>query len=225
MKVTVIVPVLNGERFVAAALESVLSQSREMPELELEVIVVDNGSEDGTVPLLERDFSGRVHLLREPRRGIAHARNAGLERATAPLIAFLDADDLWMPGKLALQCRWLAARPELALVFCHGQEFSDPEGVFPCRDVQPLLSPCAVLARRSAFDAAGPFPAVRSGEFIAWIGWTKSLGLASAVLPEMLVRRRVHATNTTRGAGALQDYAAAMHWLMERRRTRSPSTP
>ena len=219
MKVSVIVPVLNGERFLPAALESVLVQPRQLPGLELELIVVDNGSEDGTVAMVQEAFGDRVQLVQEPRRGIAHARNAGLALATAPLIAWLDADDLWLPDKLALQYRWLAAHPELAMVFCHGDEFSDPVGAFPCRPAQPLLSPSALLARREAFEAAGPFPPVACGEFIAWIGWTKTLALASGALPELLVRRRVHASNTTRTAGALHDYAAAMHWLLQRRRS------
>ncbi|MCP9884665.1 glycosyltransferase family 2 protein [Synechococcus sp. ATX 2A4] len=223
MKVSVIVPVLNGERFLPAALESVLVQPRQLPGLELELIVVDNGSDDGTVGLVEQAFGDRVQLVQEPCRGIAHARNAGLALATAPLIAFLDADDLWRPGKLALQCRWLAAHPEQALVFCHGDEFSDPPGAFPCRPAQPLLIASALLARRAAFEAAGPFPPVASGEFIAWIGWTKTLALASGLVPELLVRRRVHASNTTRAAGALRDYAAAMHWLIQRRRSHGPS--
>lgn len=225
MKVSVIVPVLNGERFLAVALESVLVQPCQLPGLELELIVVDNGSKDGTVGLVEQAFGDRVLLLREPRRGIAHARNAGLARATAPLIAFLDADDLWRPDKLALQCRWLDAHPEQALVFCHGDEFSDPAGAYPCRPAQPLLIPSALLARRAAFEAAGPFPPVACGEFIAWIGWTKTLALASGVLPQLLVQRRVHASNTTRAGGALNDYTAAMHWLLQRRRSQSPATP
>ena len=120
MKVSVIVPVLNGESFLPAALESVLVQTRQLPELELELIVVDNGSEDGTVAMVKEAFGGRVQLVEEPRRGIAQARNAGLALATAPLIALLDADDIWRPDKLALQCRWLDAHPEHALLFCHG---------------------------------------------------------------------------------------------------------
>jgi APA family basic amino acid/polyamine antiporter len=75
-----------------------------------------------------------------------------------------------------------------------------------------------LAAMMPAAGSAYTYSYTALGEFIAWIGWTKTLGLASAVLPELLVRRRVHASNTTRAAGALRDYAAAMHWLMQRRR-------
>lgn len=218
MKVSVIIPVFNGKRHIGDAIDSVLGQSGLPTELTIETIIVDNGSDDGTAELVRERYGSWVQLVREPRPGAALARNAGLARADGDAVAFLDADDRWLPDKLKEQCAALAADPDLELVFCHGQEFSDPPGAFPCRSSGPLLTCSGLLVRRRAFAQAGPFPEVRSGEFIAWYGWARSLGLRSRVIPTTLALRRVHAHNSTRADGSLHSYPEAMRWLLERRR-------
>jgi glycosyltransferase involved in cell wall biosynthesis len=217
---SVVIPALNAARFACQAVESVHAQ-RDLPaECRLEVIVVDNGSTDGTPDLLRRTFGHRVRIVSETSsRGPAAARNAGISVAAGGLIATLDADDTWMPEKLVLQLALLDARPDVSFVFCHGSEFADPAGCAPCREESlPFPSASALLGRREAFAAAGPFPPFRSGEFIAWYGWTQSLGLVSHVLPQTLVRRRVHASNSTRDRAAIADYPLAIRWQLEKRR-------
>ena len=217
--VSVIIPAHNAARFIGQAIESVLLQREAAPDLALDVIVVDNASTDATCDCVQRDFGAQVRLEHEPRPGAAAARNTGVAAATAPLIAFLDADDLWLPGKLAEQCAALTAHPGVSLVFCSGAEFSDPPAVFPCNpESRPYLSPSGLLARREVFEVAGKLPEFRCGEFIAWYGWAQTLGLRSLVIPGSLVRRRVHAENTTRNREGLAEYTQAMHWLMQRRR-------
>jgi glycosyltransferase involved in cell wall biosynthesis len=217
--VSVVIPAHNAARFIGQAIESVFQQCEAAADLDLDVIVVDNTSTDATCDVVQRDFGSKVRLLHEPKPGAACARNAGIAAATAPLIAFLDADDLWLPGKLADQFAALGAQPDVSLVFCHGAEFSDPPAAFPCNlESRPFLHPSGLLARREAFDIAGPLPEFRCGEFIAWYGWAQTLGLKSLVAPGSFVRRRVHADNTTRDRQGLAEYTQAMHWLMERRR-------
>lgn len=223
--ISVIIPVFNGQRFIRDAIDSVLRQSGLPAELTIETIVVDNGSDDGTAELVSERYGSWVELVREPRRGAALARNAGLARAGGTAVAFLDADDRWLPDKLTLQWAALAADPGLDLVFCHGQEFSDPPGAFPCRNSGPLLTCSGLLAQRRAFAQAGPFPEVRSGEFIAWYGWARSFGLRSRVVPTTLALRRVHAHNSTRAGGSLDSYPEAMRWLLERRRQQEAGCP
>lgn len=217
--VSVVIPAHNAARFIGQAIESVFQQCEAATGLDLDVIVVDNTSTDATCGVVQRDFGSKVRLLHEPKPGAACARNTGIAAATSPLIAFLDADDLWLPGKLAAQSAALTAHPDVSLVFCHGAEFSDPPAAFPCNlESRPFIGPSGLLARREVFDVAGPLPEFRCGEFIAWYGWAQTLGLKSLVMPGSFVRRRVHTANTTRNRQGLAEYTQAMHWLMERRR-------
>lgn len=219
MKVSVIIPVYNAERFIQAALESVFRQRDTAPELELEVIVVDNGSTDSSLALIEQRFGAAVVVAHEPRQGASFARNKGIGLATAPFLAFLDADDLWFPGKLQMQCAILREKLEVAMVFCLGDQFSDPPGAFPAVHL-PQAYHCtgALLARREVFDRAGLFPEFRCGEFIAWFGWTQTLELAAHTVAKTFFSRRIHAWNTTRDRQLMLEYPQAMRWLLERRR-------
>jgi glycosyltransferase involved in cell wall biosynthesis len=97
-KVSVIIPAHNAARFVTETIESVLHQTYR----DLEVIVVDDGSTDETVQVL-RAFKDRIVLRSQPNGGVARARNAGARIATGEWLAFLDADDLWLPEKLERQ--------------------------------------------------------------------------------------------------------------------------
>lgn len=96
-RVSVIIPVRNGERWLAEALDSVLTQSYEP----LEVVVVDNGSTDNTWSVAER-YDG-VRAVHVPQAGAGRARNRGLEETTGELVLFLDGDDVLLPGKIARQ--------------------------------------------------------------------------------------------------------------------------
>ena len=96
--ISCIVPVLNGERYLTEAIASVLTQT----EPPLEIIVVDDGSTDRTVELA-RSFGDAVRLVRQEHRGVSAARNHGVRVARGELLAFLDADDLYLPRKLAQQ--------------------------------------------------------------------------------------------------------------------------
>src|SRR5579871_3552867 len=97
--VSVVMPLLNGRPFLAEAIGSVLSQSLR----NFEVIIVDNGSTDGSKEYAESFEDCRVRVLREPRQGAAHAINTGIEASRADLIAIMDADDISLPDRLALQ--------------------------------------------------------------------------------------------------------------------------
>ena len=104
--VSVVIPCFNAERYIAATLRAVLQQSGAA----LEVIVVDDGSTDASAELVEREFP-QVRLIRCANGGVASARNAGIAAAAGDWVAFCDADDIWLPGKLDAQFRAMDAVP------------------------------------------------------------------------------------------------------------------
>ena len=106
--VTVIIPTHNRRRLLARTLHSVLAQK----DVDLEVVVVDDGGLDDTASLIESLDDARVRFVRHPEsRGVSAARNSGIERATSAWLAFVDDDDLWAPDKLCSQLGALAADP------------------------------------------------------------------------------------------------------------------
>lgn len=110
--VSVVIPAFNCAPYIATAVESVLGQYHQ----DLDIIVVDDGSTDGTSEALER-YWGRLQLLRQTNAGAAAARNHGLSAAKGELVAFLDADDWWAPSRLSAQLAALQAFPSGGLVF------------------------------------------------------------------------------------------------------------
>ena len=110
--VSVVIPAFNAERTLGPAIESAFAQT--YPKVE--IIVVDDGSTDGTPAVLER-YGDRIRGVRQKNQGEGAARNCGIEKAQGSLIAFLDADDLWDAAKLSAQVAVLTSSPEIGLVF------------------------------------------------------------------------------------------------------------
>lgn len=109
--VTVIIPAFNAACYILGAIRSVLDQGGRT-----EIVLVDDGSTDDTCELVRSEAPG-VRIVRQPNAGVAAARNTGLREARGDLICFLDADDGWFPGKLAVQQRYLARHPEVCAVY------------------------------------------------------------------------------------------------------------
>jgi glycosyltransferase involved in cell wall biosynthesis len=112
LSVSTVIPTYNRAHFVRRAVDSALGQSRP----EDEVIVVDDGSTDDTAAVLA-PYGDRIRYVRTANGGGGAARNVGVRHATRDLVAFLDSDDEWIPGKLELARRWLEARPDVLYVF------------------------------------------------------------------------------------------------------------
>ena len=109
--VSVILPAYNAESTILEAVDSVLSQT----DVELELIVVNDGSTDSTLEMLSALSDPRLTILSGSNTGPAAARNRGIKRARGDLIAFIDADDIWLPGKVTNQLAALEAQPSAAL--------------------------------------------------------------------------------------------------------------
>jgi glycosyltransferase involved in cell wall biosynthesis len=171
-RVSVIIPVFNGEDTIAAAVDSALAQRFDSG---FEVIAADDGSTDSTREIL-RGYGARIALLEVSHNGGSAARNSAVRHSTGEYLAFLDADDTWMPQKLERSVAALDAHPECVLAY-NDQVEVDAEGnvvsssMFPgghagTPTLDDLLSlkheyfsivSSAVVMRRTAFDACGGF--------------------------------------------------------------------
>ena len=114
--VSVIIPTYKHRQYVTQAVESVLAQTYK----NFEIIVVDDGSTDGTQDILA-PFLDRIHYIYQSNQGLSAARNTGIHSSQGQYIAFLDADDLWLPEKLSLQVEKLDSNPEIGLVYSNMQ--------------------------------------------------------------------------------------------------------
>lgn len=166
VRVSVIIPTFNRVALVGEAITSVLSQLSDDDEL----IVVDDGSSDATGVELRRCFGDQIRVITTPNRGVAAARNRGVAASHGMLLAFLDSDDMWLPGKLAAQQAYLAAHPQAAI--CHTEEIwvrngrrvnhcahhRKPSGWIFLDSLQRcLVGASTVLMRRDLFERCGGF--------------------------------------------------------------------
>ena len=194
--------VFNGERYLTETLESILEQSYRP----IEVLVVDDGSTDGTAEIIA-DYGDRVIGLAQRNAGHAAARNRGLERALGAFIAFLDADDLWHREKIERQMERFRSRPELEYCLSQVQNFWMPEVVQEQDWAQsqryaqalPGYSTVTLLARRALFERIGTFdPELQHGDDTEWFLRVEDGGAIGEILPEVLVYRRLHEANRSR---------------------------
>jgi glycosyltransferase involved in cell wall biosynthesis len=198
-RVSVIIPTYNRAGLVKEAVASVLAQTYR----DFELLVVDDGSTDGTLEALA-PWAGAIRVLSLPvRRGVSGARNAGVAAAQGEWLAFLDADDLWLPEKLARQLAFMEAQPQLLLSQTEeiwvrqGVRVNPPRthakagGDIFLRSLERcLVSPSAVLLHRRLIDAHGGFDEelLAAEDYDLWLrlAWRYEVGL----LPEPLVVKR-----------------------------------
>jgi glycosyltransferase involved in cell wall biosynthesis len=165
IRVSTIVPVFNGESTIAAATDSVLNQNFDAAE----VIVVNDGSTDGTALIL-RSYGSKIRVIEQSNRGLSAARNAGAAIARGEYLAFLDADDEWLPGKLAKVVLALEGNAAATLAFSDviqiGPDGSlgQPSHIGRAPSLDDLLTrnwgilPSSVVMRRRVFERCGGFP-------------------------------------------------------------------
>ena len=215
VSLSVVIPAYNAERFLAEALESVLAQAHGG----LELIVVDDGSVDGTA-LVARSFGAPVRVLQQANQGVGGARNTGIGAAAGEMLAFLDADDAWTPGSLAARMDRLASDPSLDGIFGLVENWQDGPAELQVKAGDTASGPVAgtLLISREAFLRAGLFGDVRLGEFIEWYARAVDAGLRFETLQQVTLRRRVHGTSTTAMARDRAAYLRAMHSIVVRRR-------
>lgn len=183
-KISVVVPAYNAESTILATIESIQKQTFS----DLEIIVINDGSKDRTVELLNTVKDSRLKVFSYENGGLPVARNRGISRATGEYISFIDSDDLWTPDKLEAQLAALQKRPEAGVAYSwtsvmdeNAKVFYSGTPVFFEGDVYPHLLVCNfiasgsnILVRREAIEDTGEFdPTLRSAE-----DWDYSLRLA-----------------------------------------------
>ena len=220
--ISVMIGAYNAAPYLGEAIESVFAQDYEP----IELIVVDDGSTDGTADVA-RSFA-EVQVVQQENGGNGAARNRAVENASGELYAFLDADDRFTPGKLTLQKAALDADPGLDIVFGHVREFLSPEldeetraGLRPpAPEPMPWTAPNLMLVRRASFERVGPFTtAVRVGVTVDWFARAAEAGLRYSILPDVVLERRLHTQNNgLRESASRSQYLEVIRQAMERRR-------
>jgi glycosyltransferase involved in cell wall biosynthesis len=221
-RVSVVIAVHNGERYLADAIQSVLRQRPAVKEL----IVVDDSSLDSSLDIARR-FGPPVRCIPRQRGGVAAARNAGVAASSGDYIAFLDADDFWTTTALAVWLRAFADDPELGLVFGQVREFISPDldkqasARLVCRQgLKPAHLAGGALVHRRVFEQVGKFREdLVTGEFIDWIARVRERRVREVLLDDHVLWRRLHGSNFSLARrDARTEYARVLKWALDRRR-------
>jgi glycosyltransferase involved in cell wall biosynthesis len=217
--VSVVLPAFNGERFLAEAIESVLAQTWSPVQL----IVVDDGSTDASGEIAR---AYPITCLRQPNRGVAAARNRGLEAAQGELISFLDQDDLWLPRKLERQVAALESDRSAQMSMCHWEAFLEPGDELPAwanpevlgdSNMSPQLG--TLLVTRELVEEVGPFDtSYFAANDVDWFIRAQELGVRVAVVDEPLQRYRIHDDNNSAREDLLRHELLRALWTSVRRK-------
>ena len=211
--VSVVIPSYNSAHHITETLESVFNQTYQPRE----IIVVDDGSTDDTRSVLEK-YRDRIIYVYQKNAGEPAARNTGIRRASGDFIAFLDADDLWLPNKLELQMDYFEKRPEVALVYTDMKQFdengithesikewlkmSPPSGyIFPQLFAETLFGSGTVVFRKSSVEKVGFFDETFfvGSDYEMWLRMARHFKFGYVDEPLMMYRH--HASMATRGLG------------------------
>jgi hypothetical protein len=212
---SVIVPARDAAPFVAEAIDSALAQDG---PFDLEVVVVDDGSDDDTAARAERD-DARVTVVRQCPGGPGSARNAGLALTSGEYVALLDADDRWPPGRLKRLVGELARKPDLEAAFGSAVEFGGTTRAMARAEARQVRLPTTGVIRRRAFDRVGGFRLEPSSDTFDWMVRFLDGEPAVQLVDEVVVERRVHGGNTGRGTAAQRRRLAALKRGLDRQRS------
>lgn len=228
-KISVIIPCFNRQDFIAATLDSVLAQSHPVDQ----VLVIDDGSSDNTVNIVQayaRQTGSPIQLIQQKNAGPSAARNLGLAHARSELIAFLDADDLWLPSKIERQVACLEAHPQAAGVYCRMFQFHaqlddlgrrQPQNQMDDPSLEHLLLTMCIqssttLIRRSALEGLRFDESIRAAEDSLFFADIRLRG-TWRMIDEPLTAYRVHGIQLTAGdQHALDTTLARVRWCGQR---------
>jgi glycosyltransferase involved in cell wall biosynthesis len=191
--------VQNGERFIRQALDSIFEQSYSP----LEIIVVHGESQDKTLDIISEYPD--ITLIQQKGKGVSDAYNTGIKAARADFVSFLSYDDIWTPDKLSSQMHYMLLHSDIMFTNCLTRYFLEPgieipegirkqwlTGTHPARIMETLV------ARKKVFELVGYFnPSLRTAEDVDWYSRASDLKIPTWMLPEALLRKRIHGKNTS----------------------------
>ncbi|NMF64651.1 glycosyltransferase family 2 protein [Brasilonema octagenarum] len=160
-KISVIIPVYKVEKYVAATIQSVLEQTY----TNFELLIIDDGSPDKSIEIFQQFTDNRIKIIRQENRGVAAARNVGIRHAQGEYLAFLDADDLWVPEKLEKHVEHLKKSPAVGVSFCRSSlidEAGKPLGIYQITKLKEI-TPLDILCRTPIGN--GSVPVIRRQVF------------------------------------------------------------
>lgn len=219
--ISVIIPAYNAELYVAEAIESVLKQTLNP----FEVLVINDGSTDGTLEVLE-GYLPRIKLITRENKGAPSTLNEGIRLASQPLIAFLDADDIWLPQKLKTQVDYLNKKPDLEGCFSLMKSFISPELKeeekqklnCPSEPQSGVVAKSSLLIKRSAFDRIGYFSTDFLIDFPEWIIRARAAQFNYDLIHEVLFLRRMHRGGLSSNPHYKEEMARLLKAVIDRRR-------
>jgi glycosyltransferase involved in cell wall biosynthesis len=197
VKVSVIIPVYNGSKYLATTLESVLAQTYPLHE----IIVIDDGSTDSSPEIL-RSYGDRLRVIRQHNQGVAVARNTGLTHASGELITFIDQDDLWPAGRTRLMVEALRAAPsaQLAagLVEVLYERARPPSPLDDFGTVMREFYVGSLCVRRELFDTLGPFhTGIGYADDVDFMMRRREAKVETVYLEDVTLIYRMHEGNTS----------------------------
>jgi len=154
-KVSAIIPVYEAEPYIAAAVRSVLEQTYK----DFELLIVDDGSPDQSIEICQQFTDSRIRIIHQKNRGLAGARNTGIRQAQGEYLAFLDADDLWLPKKLEKHIEHLDNSPTVGISFSRSafiDETGQPLGIYQMPTKLQDITPPYVLCRNPIGNGSAP---------------------------------------------------------------------
>jgi glycosyltransferase involved in cell wall biosynthesis len=194
---SIIMAVKDGERFLPAAIASVLEQDYRP----FEIIVIDGQSADNTAQIAQ-SFE-QVRYVSQVGRGVADAYNVGIDAARGDFVAFLSHDDVWTPDKLTVQMSYMLEHPDVLYTIARVRFFLEPGCSIPPGFRSELLEGDHVgrimetlVARKVVFDLVGRFSTdFASAEDVDWFARAADAGVQMAVIPKVLLSKRIHDRN------------------------------
>jgi len=219
--ISVIVPVFNGERYLTDALESIENQTY----AHTEIIVVNDGSLDKTMSVI-RSFPSVISIS-QSHSGLSTALNNGIQNAKGSFLAFLDADDIWVKDKLSNQMKIFTENPGMEAVFGHIvqfnslQEIMEAEGKNSIRKI-PGYCKGSMLIKKKSFSRIGFFDTGwEMGDFIDWFKRAKEKDLKTVLIPEVVMKRRIHSHNMSSSKkNGKKDYVRILKASLDRSRNK-----